>query len=297
MEESMQAYIENQVAILFEQRNAALLRDLEQAKSQLVELRASSAGNKLNMQAAPIQAPEPVVSPPNFNLSWTRPDIFSGDGKLKLHVWLDQVSNFMKLNPIPESALLPSVRALLRGPAETWWLQYLEDVHSGTAEPVTNFEEFAAAIRMNFQGTTDVEFTRDKLDRLIQVGNIQDYNQRFNDLIREIPGMTEEEKLHRYAAGLKTRTKIEIRYRQPPNIREAQKHAVRFEEVNFRNSERQIYHRTEPMELDHLRIVKENRTQRTIICYNCNKPGHISRACPSRRPPDRVPMSGKDQPQ
>lgn len=224
------------------------------------------------------------------------PDMFSGAPTQNVKVWLYKVEMFFKIRKVPADKEVMLATLMLDGAAAEWWVRYLSDMETGQVSKLETLKAFGEAITQQFRGSTNQRTARGRLDRLTQTGAIEEYNRTFNEITDAISDMTEAEKIHRYLSGLRARARLEVDYREPRNIREAQAIAVRYEEVfSSRGDSRQTSTRGRD-DGEKRPDLYERPNDRQSSCYSCGKPGHVARRCPNPTV-SRMSASGKEKPQ
>lgn len=214
-----------------------------------------------------------------------------------MRTWLYKVETFFQIRKVPQEQELMFVSLLLDGSAAEWWLRYRADEEKGQVQALNSLKDFGEAITRQFRGSTNQRLLRLKLDKLSQTGSIEEYNRSFNEIADAISEMTEAERIHRYLSGLRTRAKLEVDYREPKSVREAQAYAVHYEEVfSSRSDSRQASLRGGVEDGEKRQDTYDRVGGRQNICYSCGKPGHVARRCPNPTT-SRASMSGKEKPQ
>lgn len=142
---------------------------------------------------------------------------------LQVNSWLHQVQNYLYVtqanNPqqaIDEIMKVTVASSLLKGTAANWWYML---VQSGQA-PGT-WEEFCGAVRNEFVPQDSVRRARDRLRGLVQKTSVSTYLSMFRNIVIAIPGMSEDEKLDRFCAGLKPQVRLEVLKGNPETLNDA----------------------------------------------------------------------------
>ena len=160
---------------------------------------------------------------------------------------------------------------------------------------MTGWEEFCAAIQIAFEPVNRFKIARDKLAEVKQRGSVQAYAYEFRNIITDVPGITEDEKVDKFVRGLKERTRQEVDIRDPKSLDEAVRIADRFDSITF-HSHRRVNPNTNfvkpgptPMEIDTIRTTKGiKESERSLLkdrraCFKCGKVGHLKDKCPTNK--------------
>lgn len=124
---------------------------------------------------------------------------------------------------------------------------------------------------------------QEKLSRLYQRGSVSVYVEEFLNLVLSIPDMTERDKVHLFAKGLKRETRKEVLLRQCLTLDDAMKVADMMDAIyteirGWRRTStgldtQQANDTSTPMELGYVRKEFQGR------CFTCNEWGHRASEC------------------
>jgi hypothetical protein len=201
----------------------------------------------------------------------------------------------------------------LTGTARTWFQPLLAKYVEGAADERTltlfnNYELFERQLKQMFQPVNEDRKIRDDIKNLRQLGSAMNYAAKFKFLSAQ----AEWDNVYLREAfydGLKDRVKDELSkvLNPPENIAQYMQLAVQIDEVLFQREQekkgqrgqRYLSNQTKrrdppsstasgthagPMELGNYEPQRQERKDRKdIVCYNCNKKGHISRNCKAPR--------------
>lgn len=161
-----------------------------------------------------------------------KPNTYSAAPRAKVTDFTDQLEQYYALVQVHGDAdRINYAAALLRGPAATWW----RTLRLITPEnvPVT-WDAWKAALEKQFVSLNPTKVARDRLVTCRQTTSVRDYTHRFNLLVLEIPGMTEEERVDKCLRGLKPYVRREVEFRDPSDLAQASAMAERLDALSFR---------------------------------------------------------------
>lgn len=210
------------------------------------------------------------------------------DGRGSVDSWLEHI--FEYCSAAPEDQKLSIAVTYLLGSAHEWYIgtKLLSD------SPVSTFEGFCKAISGRFNPVDKVRAARDKLAKWRQVKSVHLYSQSFLEIVLDIPSITEDEKIDRYARGLKPYIWEELCTVNYNSLNELMSDAERVESAKSRSrrmafstpgvSRGPIDTAPAPMELGAIRLRKltpedRERCFRLGLCLRCRKPGHLAKDC------------------
>lgn len=278
--------------------NAAIDARLQAILPALV---AAVQGRLAPPAAAPANAPSPKVSPP-------KPPRFSG--KLgDAEGWVFSVEAYFKATSLDDPHRVTYAATLLTDRAALWWRSISED-----PDAPSTWAAFKAELLHNFKHFDSTKSARKRLRFLTQRTSVEAYTADFTNACLEIPGMTEDEKMDRYFAGLKPHLQREIILREPATYKDLVTMAHRLDYLTY-NSTRTTAppgfnrqpgftaNRPTPMELGHVSAANDGagpsrpphgphprqtpeereRLRRENKCFYCKQPGHIADRCPNKR--------------
>ena len=161
--------------------------------------------------------------------------------------------------------------------------------------PPLSWSEFLRELRFAFQPADYQALLREQLRQLQQKGDILEYVTEFRNLDGQILNSSNEDRIDRFLSGLKPRTRAEVRYQQVPTLEEAISTATTFENASFgsvRNAN--PYHHQQRTRVYAPRVnaiatarhksnPRKSHQRAQGLCFECNKPGHVARDCPTKR--------------
>jgi Ty3 transposon capsid-like protein/Zinc knuckle len=193
----------------------------------------------------------------------------------------------------------------LRETASNWW--FAQRQQQGTTadvwEATLSWAEFKDMLQRQFKPTDFGQQLRDRLYSLRQNTSVDAYTNVFQDLVSQLPSMSEDDRIYHYIRGLKTNTAAHVRAAQPTTLQHAIEKASTYDHAVFQRGRRngsspfrRSFTAQQPqvadrMDIDHVNVqpgqqpttttAQPRRDPRTIVCYKCQKPGHIARYCRS----------------
>lgn len=290
---------------------------LEQALLEQQQWQAAAAAHAAQPHDDAAPAGRSTVRPP-------KPEKYNGSVG-KADQWTFEVEKFFECCGIQDPQRVPFAGALLSGNAAIWWRSVCQEAQ----EPITTWAAFKADLIYNFKHLDDVKLARDRLRSLAQRTSVSAYYADFTRAIFQIPGITEEEKMDRFMAGLKPALRREILLREPTTFKDLAKMASKLDTLLFvvdRRSHltsgqarsqmqtgrfsnyRQSASSATPMELgaiqagpstskaaayprNQLSSADRDKLRREGRCFYCRELGHVADRCPKK--PGNEKRAGK----
>jgi len=237
------------------------------------------------------------------NLKPNKPEPFSGKrDAVTVNAWLYQVEMYLNLQqlnnsemPIEENTKVSFASTLLKGNAANWWYML---VQSGQAPG--QWDAFVAKVRSEFIPQDSVDRSRDKLRNMRQRTSVLAYLNEFRNTVISIPGISEDEKLDKFVAGLKPEVMIDVKKSRPADLETAAKIALTVDSAlfstgmyNYSNFRGSSSSGPQPMDIGNIegsahyrgksfrpkrRSGKDNKEDRKMkdlkkgLCFVCHKP-------------------------
>ena len=188
---------------------------------------------------------------------------------------------------------IEAVATYFRGDAASWWKFQSKEIAEGRLQPYTDWYVFKADMLRVFQPADLVKSSRDRLDKLHQIGSVGSYVRELRKTTLLIPDLSEGYLVHRFVRGLKSAIQTEVDLRGPVPLAEAMQQAERADGImmtiqkgNFRPFGKRNVERSgngpRPMELGNMNVRPVNNGRfADVTCFNCGKKGHIARFCKS----------------
>ncbi|XP_038722070.1 uncharacterized protein LOC120014224 [Tripterygium wilfordii] len=181
------------------------------------------------MAQAPVlpQPPAPVLAPPVFDRGRVEPagngggnhrnprldfPKFSGTDPA---VWLQRANQFFAYYQTPQGQKVLIASYYMEGRAAVWTQEFQ---NSGI---IPSWTDFVSALQTRF-GPGLFEDPMEELMRLRQVGTVDDYILKFEELVVKIQGLTEAHKLSCFLGGLKEEIRLPVKMLMPQSILAAQ---------------------------------------------------------------------------
>ena len=164
---------------------------------------------------------------------------------------------------------------------------------------MTTWPLLKEALIRRFESLNRVKIARDELAKWKQIKDAASFNQDFQKILLDIPSMTIEEQVDRYARGLKPFIWRELCTREYNNLTDLMRDAERVE--SFRRSGRipprnitgdrlkpSKSNEPVPMEIGNVTLKKLCPAERDMCrkegrCFRCREKGHMANKCPKAR--------------
>lgn len=220
-----------------------------------------------------------------------KPHSFNGKGSIRS--WITHVSNYVGNDQNPQ-ALTVAV-SYLDGSAHEWWLGYKVTEEGSQIQTWPQLQE---ALIRRFETLNKIKIARDKLARWKQIKDVSSFNEDFQKILLDIPTITIEEQLDRYARGLKHYIWKELCTKEYTSLGDLMKDAERVEMAHRRfgkpaprvatpDKPRQPTRPTGPvpMEIGNVQLKKLTPAERDQCrkegrCFRCREKGHMANKCP-----------------
>ena len=219
-----------------------------------------------------------------------KPDSFNGKGSIRS--WITHVSNYVGNDQNPQA--LTVAISYLQGAAHEWWLGYSK---TEEGNQVTTWPQLQQALIGRFETLNKIKIARDKLARWRQVKDVPAYNEDFQKILLDIPTITVEEQLDRYARGLRSYIWKELCTKEYTSLGELMRDAERVEMAHrrfgrvapkFGISEKSGPSKSSepvPMDIGSVQLKKLSSAERDMCrkegrCFRCREKGHMANKCP-----------------
>lgn len=269
---------------------------LASARSQIASQQALLQDNqeKLNAAARESAQSRHMISTVNqavttgFTPKVNTPPLYKGKGSITS--WTTHMSNYLA-NVDDAEALNIAVSYLHEG-AHEWWIMYQR---TDEGREVNTWTRLKNAMVSRFDVLNKEKIARDKLAKWRQIKDVVSFNEDFQKIILEIPGISTEEQIDRYTRGLKPYIWKELCTKDYKKLADAMRDAERIESAHRRGgttpraepSRRamELSNKPTPMEIGNIELKKltPEERQRCIkegLCLRCRQKGHIARDCP-----------------
>ena len=165
-----------------------------------------------------------------------RPESFDGKrDALTVNTWIYQLQVYFNLIEVSDNTVELSdevkinlASSLMKGNAASWW--YMK-VHSGNIPQ--DWTSFKQDLRHEFVPQDQVRRSRDRLRQLQQKGSVSTYLNLFRNIVIGIPNISEDEKLDKFCAGLKTEIRLEVLKAGPSNMDDASRIALNVDSAMY----------------------------------------------------------------
>lgn len=231
------------------------------------------------------------------------PGLYNGErNPTVITLWCQNVERYLNFYSLPANQWVPYAVNLLRGQAQTWWNRLCVNY----TEPTT-WEAFKEKLNSEFKPAYSLKSARDRLANCRQETTVTDYVEKFQDILLELPEVTDDEAMDRFVRGLKESVRIHVLTRDPMDFEDATKYAIAHESARKagltfyaeqpRPSEPRYI--DDPMDLSSI-VSRSQRNQdrsnngtlynnrppvrrEARECYWCKKPGHLIKDCRTRK--------------
>jgi hypothetical protein len=236
--------------------------------------------------------------------SWkpAKPSIYHGQrDAFALEAWISSMMDYIHLADVPEQHQVRLAGTYLKDHAAVWFLTFK---NQWANEQLPTWHEFETALRTAFMPPNHVQHVMDKWASIKQTTSVHSYVEAFQALLLQLPhdATTPTATLDRFIRGLKTKTELEVRLRNPATLEEAIRIADRFDSIyrptitsNTRASNpwhppTPLPSTPTPMELDAVQTrppvpkkltpEERERLSKQGGCFSCRRLGHHSNNCP-----------------
>lgn len=154
-----------------------------------------------------------------------KPEPLDGKNAAKVGSWLWRLEHFMSImNFVKDWDRIQLAISYLTGPALDWW----RGIEESDIRPTT-WEGFKTQLQATFQDVNSVENARNQLAKVVHISTVRQFAALFRNITLKIPGITDEEKKHRFMAGLKREIRVQTAVSAPSTFDEAVETAERIE--------------------------------------------------------------------
>ena len=182
------------------------------------------------------------------------------------------------------------ISAFLADEAATWWRLYCQRMERSEVPHILYWWALRTLILEQFSETNRLTTLRDRFVTVHQTTTVAKYIAGFQQIVLELPEKAEADQVHQFLRGLKKQVQLHTRTHHPASLAQAMRIADEADRAIFdvgRPTSSYAGPRgrgPEPMQMNAATLSHEQRT-RCIdggLCFNCMKPGHSARFCPSK---------------
>ncbi|KAG1177351.1 hypothetical protein G6F36_010832 [Rhizopus arrhizus] len=219
-----------------------------------------------------------------------------------INLWIQEVERYLSFYNVHPNRWISYAVTLLKGRSQKWWNHLIQKQE----EPQT-WEQFKQGLEYAFKPTYSEQNARDRLANIRQTSSVSEYVDEFQDILLDLPRVSDDEALDRFIRGLKDKTRIHVITREPRSLEESIRYAISYDSAQQSGTvipQRKFEENpNDPMDLSALvhqinamirnngnnsrydqqdrRNTRFNR-RNNIICHWCSKPGHVVAECRTR---------------
>ncbi|KAG1488037.1 hypothetical protein G6F54_012300 [Rhizopus delemar] len=161
----------------------------------------------------------------NANVRIPIPSSYNGERSAAIiNLWLQEVERYLEFNCVPQQRWLPYAITLLRGRAQKWWNQL-----SQKNEESVTWEKFKIDLEYAFKPSYSEQSARDRLASIKQTTSVSEYADAFQDILLDLPRVSDDEALDRFVRGLKNDVRIHVLTKEPRSLEEANRFAIAYD--------------------------------------------------------------------
>ncbi|KAL2898903.1 Transposon Ty3-I Gag-Pol polyprotein [Bienertia sinuspersici] len=184
-------------------------QDLEVLREEVTILRRA-----MNGENSPTSGVERMKLP--------EPKSFDGNRDSKvLENFIWDLEHYFKVGKRRDGCKVDIAALYLSGDAKLWWRSHLDADKAMGRNPISTWEEMNVELRKQFLPNNVSWVARDKLRELRHTGSIREYVKQFMSLMLDIDGMSEQDKLYAFIAGLKPWAQTELRRQKVEDLTSA----------------------------------------------------------------------------
>lgn len=227
-----------------------------------------------------------------------KPPTYSGKINESIDTWIFRIEQYFLAVPMMDNRKIPFAASFLTDSAATWWRHMYEDPSlKGTS---WSWDDFKSHLRMQFRPIDAERLARDRLHKLRQTTSVSAYIHAFQNIIVDIPTMSEADRIDRFLRGLKADVHKWVAIQQPDSLADACSIANTIDAISFQNrsSNTSSFSRptlintppsatgTIPMEIDAIQKTLTASDREALLrmggCFYCRQQGHLARNCPKK---------------
>ena len=149
--------------------------------------------------------------------------------------WLFSLRLYFEATGTDDSHKVAFAVTFLRGSAALWWQSHLAQVDADTALRITSWTQFSTEFKAQFAPVNSVKTARDTIRHLSQTKGVQEYIDRFQALVLQIPDMSAAEQLDKFIAGLKPAIQEKVEIEDCDTLSKAMQIAQRIDSIHQRH--------------------------------------------------------------
>ncbi len=151
--------------------------------------------------------------------------------------WLFSLRLYFEATGTADSQKVPFAVTFLRGSAALWWQSHLSQVDAGSVARIISWDAFSTEFKAQFAPVNSVKIARDAIRGLTQTKGVQEYIDRFQALVLQIPDMSAAEQLDKFTTGLKPAVQEKVEIEDPSSLARAMQIAQRIDNIHHRHQQ------------------------------------------------------------
>ncbi|KAG1440621.1 hypothetical protein G6F55_013446 [Rhizopus delemar] len=156
------------------------------------------------------------------NVRIPMPSTYNGERNAAvINLWIQEVERYLNFYDVPKTRWISYGVTLLRDRAQKWWNQL-----SQKNEESTTWEKFKVDLEYSFKPSYSEHAARDRLASIKQNRSVAEYVDEFQDVLLDLPRVSDDEALDRFVRGLKDDARIHVLTKEPRSLEEATRFAI-----------------------------------------------------------------------
>ncbi|EIE90569.1 hypothetical protein RO3G_15280 [Rhizopus delemar RA 99-880] len=159
------------------------------------------------------------------NVRIPMPSTYNGERNAAvINLWIQEVERYLNFYDVPKTRWISYGVTLLRDRAQKWCNQLLQK-----NEESTTWEKFKVDLEYSFKPSYSEHAARDRLASIKQNRSVAEYVDEFQDVLLDLPRVSDDEALDRFVRGLKDDARIHVLTKEPRSLEEATRFAIAYD--------------------------------------------------------------------